>query len=166
MPPTDPDRAAVYDAETRLERWLDLGEITVFGSHWVPEPEVRFARVDDVQTYADRVLAHLGHGVGVRVRARRGATAAHYEHAGRVIAVPSPQVGGSWALREAVVLHEIAHHLHATGPGGPAGAQGAHGPQFRAQLVDLHRRLGHEVVARLLAIAYTDAGVPPGPTPG
>lgn len=120
----DPDVTGVYTAEDRLARWLELGAVTVFGSRWVLEPEVVFARVDDAQRYVDRVLAHL-HARGwheteaaltpVTVRERRGARKAHYEQHKHTIAIPGHEHGGAWALRESVVLHELAHHLCAMG---------------------------------------------------
>ena len=133
---SDPDVNAVYTAEDRLARWLELGTVAVFGSRWALEPEVVFARVDDVQHYADRVLAHLSgqgwRGAGARpgspvppvlVRERRGDRKAHYEQDKRTIAIPGPGKAGSpdagWALRESVVLHELAHHLRATGVTAP-----------------------------------------------
>lgn len=137
--PPDPDARGVYTAEDRLERWLELGTVTVFGSPWVLEPEVRFAQVTDVQRYVDRLSAHLvaaGWGAipAVRVRRRAGLTKATYEagppasaaartrggdnrgvdNRGGTIALPDRVAGDArsgWALREALVLHEFAHHL-------------------------------------------------------
>jgi putative metallohydrolase (TIGR04338 family) len=86
-------------------------------------PEARFARVDDVQRYVDRILASqsiidiFGHRPPVTVRARRSAKPkAHYEPDRAVIAIP--EVGPARKmLRELVVLHELAHHLDtSTGP--------------------------------------------------
>ncbi|WP_226343920.1 TIGR04338 family metallohydrolase [Agilicoccus flavus] len=149
MPAHDPDVHDVYDAEDRLDRWSDLGVVTVFGSAWVLEPEVRFGRVEDVQAYVDRVLAHVGHPQPARVRRRRGATRAHYEQGG-VIALPGPEVGGRWALRENTVLHELAHHL--VGGGG-------HGVEFRRAYVRLQRDTGHPSAAALVTAAYAEAGL-------
>ena len=101
---TDPDANDVYDAEDRLDRWSDLGTVRVFGSTWVLEPEVRFARVEDVQRYVDAALARIGHPRPVRVRPRRGARRAHYE-AGGVIAEPCPP---SAAMRASIALFRSA----------------------------------------------------------
>ncbi len=118
-------------------------------------PEARFASVDSIQAYADRVV---GPGV-VRVRARAGAAGAHYESgpAGPVVAVPAGR-DGAWALRELVVLHELAHHLVAE-----AGADGAaHGPSFTAALVDLASRVMGPEAGLALRIVYLESGVAVG----
>ena len=56
------------------------------------------------------------------VRARRGVTAAHYENAAGAgtIAVPDRRPA-DWAMRELVVLHEVAHHLQPGRAGARAG---------------------------------------------
>ncbi|WP_278255805.1 hypothetical protein [Nocardioides convexus] len=115
----------------------------------------------------DRVLAHLratgsryddGTGldladVPVVVRARRGHRQAHYERGDLpvrgVIAIPPREVGGSWSLRAAVVLHEVAHHL--------AGVDG-HPAAFRTTFVRLLEDIGMPVLADLLHTAYQALG--------
>ena len=64
------------------------------------------------------------------VRARRAATAAHYENRDGtgVIAVPDLDTA-DWAMRELVVLHEIAHHLCDASP--------PHGSEYVATLCTL-----------------------------
>ncbi|GAB95874.1 putative metallohydrolase (TIGR04338 family) [Kineosphaera limosa] len=160
MSTPDPDRDAVYAAEDRLVRWsaltAELGSVRVFGSAWTPEPEVVFGRVEDIGPYCAGVLDHIGHPHPVTVRARRGATSAHYEEARAVIAIPSARVGGQWAMREFTVLHELAHHV-ASRPGAPEVA--GHGPVFRAALLDLLRQTGHPIAATMLGIAYADEGL-------
>ncbi len=187
-PTLDPDVGGVYTAEDRLARWLDLGTVTVFGSRWALEPEVVFARVDDAQRYVDRVLTHLAahgwrtHGAGgcplapVAVRPRRGALKAHYEQHKHTIAIPPAERGGGWALRESVVLHELAHHLVAIGadppgahveppasphdpPASPHGPPAPHGPRFRRTLLAVFVEAGHPTAAALLGIAFADEGL-------
>ena len=87
------------------------------------------------------------------VRVRRGATAAHYEHDGAaaVIAVPDG-LDGQWAMRELVVLHEVAHHLH-DGPGP------AHGPDFVTTLCDLSAAVMGPEVGHVLRVVYSKEGV-------
>lgn len=118
-------------------------------------PEARFASVDSVQAYVDRVA-----GAGApRVRARAGASGAHYESGpgGAVVAVPAGR-DGAWALRELVVLHELAHHVVAT-----AGADGAaHGPSFTRAFVDLAARVMGPEAGLALRIVYTESGVAVG----
>ena len=129
--------------------------VDVLGVSLTLPPESRFASVDAVQSYADRVL---GPGA-VRVRARAGAGGAHYESgpAGPVIAVPAGR-DGAWALRELVVLHELAHHAVAS-----TGADGAaHGPSFTAAFVDLAARVMGPEAGLALRIVYTESGVAVG----
>ena len=86
------------------------------------------------------------------VRARRGATAAHYERSdddGAAIAVPDR--GSTWALRELVVLHEIAHHL--------SDAEPPHGPQFVETFCGLAEAVMGPEVAHVLRVVYAKEGV-------
>jgi putative metallohydrolase (TIGR04338 family) len=108
--------------------------IELYGSRLTLPAERRFASVSSVQDYADRVLAlnwvraqWVRAAVPVVVRERRGTGAAHYEPAGATLAIPVRRTPGAepWALRELVVLHELAHHLD---PAPAAAAQ--HGPAF------------------------------------
>ncbi|MGN2635232.1 TIGR04338 family metallohydrolase [Nocardia takedensis] len=141
----DSQRAAVYDAERLVRVAFDRADETstrtveVHGSRITLPVERRFASVDSVQTYVDKVLALNWVRAGweraaapVRVRARAGNTAAHYEPEGAVLAVPVHTGATAWALRELVVLHELAHHLEPTGS-----TLAAHGPEFCARYVEL-----------------------------
>ncbi|MEV0028930.1 TIGR04338 family metallohydrolase [Nocardia sp. NPDC050793] len=141
----DTQRAKVYDAEQLVrgmfERADEYGNRTVelYGSHITLPVERRFASVASVQTYAEKVLALNWvraqwdrAEVPVRVRSRAGATAAHYEAADAVLAVPLHTGGTAWALRELVVLHELAHHLEPE-PGEVA----PHGPGFCTRYLEL-----------------------------
>lgn len=149
----DPHKQAVYHAEFRFRRWLDTDDtVTVFGSTWVPEPEVKFGDVGSVQHYVDKVLAHLGWKGLCSVRERRGETKAHYEPFTATIALPPRRIGGTWSLRETVVLHELAHHL--------TRHDEAHGAAFARAMVWLHEQAGYPVRARLLSIAFAEADVP------
>lgn len=161
----DTQRAKVYAAEqfvrTMFDRAAERGEPVVdfFGTPLTLPPEARFASVPAVQRYVDDVLAHpavrdrwpaLG---PLRVRARKGSTAAHYESGGSTIAVPEQRTG--WALRELVVLHEIAHHLdQQSGEEGPA-----HGPNFVATFCELAATVMGPEVAHVLRVVYAKEGV-------
>lgn len=78
--------------------------------------ERKFASLESIEAYCNTVLdlAQVRERYPstaarpVSVRHRRGDRAAHYEHGG-VIAINAS--GTRWALRELVVLHELAHHL-------------------------------------------------------
>ena len=110
-----------------------------------------------MQAYVDSVLNHPGvqaHWPTARpvaVRPRRGRTAAHYErHEGdAVIAVPARR--DRWALRELVVLHEVAHHLcDATPP---------HGPEFVGAFCELAGLVMGPEVEHILRVVYSKEGV-------
>jgi putative metallohydrolase (TIGR04338 family) len=158
----DVQRSAVYAAEqfvrTLFDRAAQRGNRVVdfFGTQLTLPPEARFGSVESVRRYVDDVLAMPA--VGARwqagplaVRARRGATAAHYEvtGSGAVIAVPERQ--STWALRELVVLHEIAHHL--------SGAVPAHGPEFVGTFSALCEVVMGPEVGHVLRVVYDKEGV-------
>lgn len=113
----DAQRARVYDAEQQVRTMLDradergLRTITVHGSTLTLPVERRFASIDSVQAYVDAVLALRWvratwprASAPVRVRARAGSAAAHYERAEATIAVPLHERGTAWGLREMVVF--------------------------------------------------------------
>ncbi len=132
MTRADPQRARVYEAEGVLSRMIDRrGEFPIalaFGSRVVVPDDRKFGDIESVRRYVDAVLglrwvrgaAPERARLPVRVRARAGATRAEYELATSTIAVPPHRVGGRWAMRELVVLHEIGHHLVPDGHHGPA----------------------------------------------
>ncbi|MFD3593808.1 TIGR04338 family metallohydrolase [Nocardia sp. NPDC058640] len=142
-PRRDSQRAKVYDGEQLVRGVFDRADefghrtVDVYGSQLTLPVERRFASVESVQSYVDKVLAlnwvrAQGEraAVPVRVRARSGSAAAHYEPANAVLAVPLHTGSTAWALRELVVLHELAHHL--ADP-----AEAAHGPEFCTRYVEL-----------------------------
>ena len=163
MTPRDTQRAKVYAAEefvrTLFDRAAEHGNRSVdfFGTQLTLPPEGRFASVQAVQRYVDDVLAHPGVrqrwpvAGPLTVRARRGTTAAHYECTddGATIAVPEQRT--SWALRELVALHEIAHHL--------SGAEPPHGPEFVTVLCDLADAVMGPEVGHVLRVVYAKEGV-------
>lgn len=160
----DVQRAKVYAAEafvrTLFDRAAERGsaDIDFFGTRLTLPPEARFASVAAVGRYVDDVLA-LGpvrdrwpDATALMVRARRGATAAHYEKVGErgVIAVPE-QRHGSWALRELVVLHEMAHHL--------CDARPPHGREFVATLCALAEIVMGPELGYVLRVVFVNEGV-------
>lgn len=144
----------LYQAETRLVRWVEQGTVRLAGMTWMPEPDPLFRDVQEVTRFSERACDRLG-VPRVSVRARKGPRQAHYSPALMEIAVPTAQVGGAWALRGLVVVHELAHHLVTVGgvrEGGP------HGATFRTRLMHALDVLGYPVQARLLRLALeTDA---------
>ena len=131
-------RAKVYAAEDAWGARLDAARrgarrACVAGSSVLLPAEVLFGTLDAAQDYA---TAHLAAWdvPPVRLRTRRGPTRATWEggEGESVIALPVPERGTSWALREAVLLHELAHHLafHLDGCAD-------HGPAFVRRMLDL-----------------------------
>ena len=148
----DTQRGRVYSAQHNLGQIFDNARtnptFTIEGITVTLPPEGKFASLESIQAYVNRVLRHPAvtaefphlDGAKILVRRRKGAKAAHYERATQTIAIPD-QVG--WAMRELVVLHELAHHL----------SWDQHGPQFVGAFVALlDAVMGPEValVARML----------------
>jgi putative metallohydrolase (TIGR04338 family) len=159
----DTQRGKVYAAEqfvrTLFDRAAEHGSRVVdfFGTPLTLPPEGRFASVESVQRYVESVLNHPSVQrqwpalTPISVRPRRGVTAAHYErHDGAaVIAVPARH--DRWALRELVVLHEIAHHV--------CDVQPPHGPQFVATFCELAGVVMGSEVEHVLRVVYLKEGV-------
>lgn len=163
-PGRDTQRANVYAAETFVRTLFDRAaergsaDIDFFGTRLTLPPEARFASVAAVGRYVDDVLAlepirrRWPEATALMVRARRGATAAHYEKVGEtgVIAVPE-QRHGSWALRELVVLHEMAHHL--------CDARPPHGTAFVATFCELAELVMGPELGYVLRVVFAKEGV-------
>jgi putative metallohydrolase (TIGR04338 family) len=161
--PRDTQRAKVYAAEGFVRTVFDrAGEhgnrvVDFFGTQLTLPPEGKFASAASVQRYVDEVLAHPAvhqrwPGAGaLTVRPRRGATAAHYERSDDNATIAVPDRRDTWALRELVVLHEIAHHLsHAEPP---------HGPEFVATFCELAGAVMGPEVGHVLRVVYAKEGV-------
>ncbi len=158
----DGQRQRVYDAEHLVHRIFDRSAeypiIEVAGSRVTLPVERRFGGVEDVQRYLDLVLGQRWvvdrwprARVPVLVRERVGASKAHYERVGAVMAVPGSRAGSGWALREWVVLHELAHHL-------ADGAEVAHGPPFVDRMLTLVDGIVGPEAALLLRVTLLDVG--------
>ena len=162
--PRDSQRAKVYAAEefvrTLFDRAAEHGSRSVefFGAQLTLPPEARFGSVPAVQRYVDEVLAlpsvrrQWSKVAPLTVRARRAATAAHYESRDStgVIAVPDLDTA-DWAMRELVVLHEIAHHL--------CDAQPPHGSQYVATMCALAELVMGPELGHVLRVVYAKEGV-------
>lgn len=162
--PRDSQRSKVYAAEefirTLFDRAAEHGShaIDFFGTQLTLPPEGRFGSVESVQRYVDDVLAlpavreRWPTISPLRVRARRAATAAHYENRGGagIIAVPDRDTA-DWAMRELVVLHELAHHLCQAPP--------PHGPEFVATMCRLSELVMGPELGHVLRVVYAKEGV-------
>ncbi len=132
----DPDKEDVYSADWQFRAVLDLANEVEdrtynFHGHMLELPDERkFADLESIQRYYNSVCAleqvqrEWPGAVAPTVKQRRGETSAHYTPLGREVHVP---IKGRWALREIVVLHELAHHF----------ADDHHGPKFQGAWVYL-----------------------------
>lgn len=164
---TDAQRSRVYDAERELEFILaNGGTIEHFGSTFTLPAERRFGDVDSVAPYLDKVLAFEPvaqlprAAVPVQVRERRGITRAHYDRDTSTIAIPPYRLGSrsqqGWALRETLVLHELAHHLC---------DESGHGPDFTAHELYLFEHVIGPEAAHLLRVSFYEHHVKIGDAP-
>ena len=165
MSARDSQRSRVYAAEQFVRTLFDRAAahssraIDFFGDPITLPPEARFASLESVARYLGEVLAlptvtaRWPNAGPITVRPRRAATAAHYEnHVGTgIIAVPERGAAG-WAMRELVVLHELAHHL-------AVGRGPAHGPEFVATFCELVTAVMGPEVGHVLRVVYAKEGV-------
>lgn len=145
---------------TLFDRAAQHGSPSVefFGTQLTLPPEARFGSVASVQRYVDDVLALVTvqrtwpEASALRVRARRAASAAHYENrnGAGTIAVPDRNTA-DWAMRELVVLHEISHHLCQVAP--------PHGPEFVATMCTLCELVMGPELGHVLRVVYAKEGV-------
>jgi putative metallohydrolase (TIGR04338 family) len=151
----DTERATVYAAEDDWATRLDAARqgavrAVIAGSSLVLPAELRFGSLGAAQVYADHHVQGLP---PVRLRTRRGSSKAHWEEPG-VIALPVPAHGTPWALRETVLLHELAHHVdfHRHGVS-------SHGSSYRQCMLELvEQALGPEA-ALALRVDYGEHGL-------
>ncbi|MHA7651155.1 TIGR04338 family metallohydrolase [Mycobacterium sp. ML4] len=160
----DSQRAKVYAAEEFVRVMFDRAaehgspSMDFFGTRLTLPPEGRFASVASVQRYVDDVMAlpavrrKWPDVPGPVVRARRGATSAHYENrdGAGTIAVPDRDTA-DWAMRELVILHEVAHHLCRVPP--------PHGPDFVATMCTLTELVMGPELGHVLRVVYAKEGV-------
>ncbi|MFD4367056.1 TIGR04338 family metallohydrolase [Rhodococcus sp. NPDC058521] len=172
-PGRDSQRALVYEAEQLVRNMFDRADDTgvrtveLIGSEVTLPVERRFASIESIQDYVDRVLAlnwvrarWERASVPVHVRARAGNSAAHYESDCAAIAVPEYHSGTAWAFRELVVLHELAHHLDPSHPDDPgARVDPAHGPEFLDRYLTLVSEIIGPESGFVLRATLTAAGV-------
>jgi len=161
--PRDTQRSKVYAAEEFVRKLFDRASergnraLDFFGTNVTLPPEGKFGSVDAVQRYVNDVLAHPAVRARwsdlppVTVRGRRGETAAHYEWTPDSATVAVPDRETTWALRELVVLHELAHHV--------AQADPPHGPLFVATFCDLAAAVMGAEVGYVLRVVYAKEGV-------
>lgn len=165
----DPEVERVYLCEDRLQRWARAGRAVVVDGRLVSvEPEHDFADLTSATLFCTVTCLELGLPP-VRVRLRKGDTKSHYRAAQAHVAPDGAEIAlASWGGARLVVLHELAHHLahHRViqqqaiqQRGGRGIAEPAHGPVFRASLVDLLKHVSLPKQAAELQRLFTDAGL-------
>jgi len=129
----------IYQVEFALRDILDVaneGDRTyrIAGMELTMPVEYKFGELDHIQKYANAVIRDYNGRHGTRhkkVRVVEGRKSLHrkayYTHSMARITLPQRD-RGSWAWRQVVVLHEIAHHL--------ASCHG-HGVEFARVMLDL-----------------------------
>ncbi len=159
----DSQRAKVYDAENLVHRIFDRSAqfpvVEVAGSRLTLPVERHFATLESVQVYVDAVLAAAAVRarwpracLPVAVRERSGQQQADYQRLTAILAVPLHVGNRAWALRELVILHELAHHLADT-------EEEPHGPAFTERLIALTGEIVGEEAGFLLRTTMWDNGV-------
>jgi putative metallohydrolase (TIGR04338 family) len=161
--PRDAQRSKVYAAEDFVRKLFDRVDshanraLDFFGTNITLPPEGRFGSAAAVQRYVDDVLtlptvrARWPAPAPVRVRARRGERAAHYESTSDAATIAVPDRQTTWALRELVILHELAHHLSQADP--------PHGARFVATFCELAAAVMGAEVGYVLRVVYAKQGV-------
>ena len=168
MAERDTARALVYAAENQWSAALDRGGvIDFFGSKLTLPQQKQFETIQAMQSYCDGVMArecvlsrHPCAG-SVVVRARAGQRMAHYESVSKTIAIPLSGTAGepSWACREAVLLHELTHHLLFSSADPTAAAAAIHGSAFTTSMCWLVCEVLGSEAALVLQGAYQGSGV-------
>jgi putative metallohydrolase (TIGR04338 family) len=153
----DVQRQRAYNGEFAMRDMLDVARkhecstVEIAGTVLNAPQERVFGDLESIQRYVNKVLAlnwvratwDAAHQP-ISIRRRKGTTKAHYRLG--EIAIPD-QVG--WAMREIVVLHEVAHHL----------ARGAgHGPRFVGTFVALVTEILGEEAGFMLRVCMLDCG--------
>nr|WP_296777222.1 TIGR04338 family metallohydrolase [Rhodococcus sp. (in: high G+C Gram-positive bacteria)] len=163
----DSQRSKVYEAETLVRVIFDravernLRTVEILGSTITLPIERKFASLESVQSYVDAILklnwireTWPQAGSVVHVRERSGAGASHYERDSHTIAVPMHRRNEAWALRELVVLHELAHHFQPEQSDIPS-----HGGEFVDRFVTLVSEIIGQEAGFLLRATMLESGV-------
>jgi putative metallohydrolase (TIGR04338 family) len=155
----DPDQLAVYAAEADFRALLDSAEkyenwdYEFYGYKMQLPRERKFADLESIQRYLDMVMelpqvkARWSRETP-KVRPRSNGAFAHYEPATNQIAICVMR-GERGAMRELLVLHELAHALE----------RDKHGPRWRGALIFLVQEcVGHEAAMVLGAFLDQEVG--------
>ncbi len=153
----------MYAAEDQWSAVLDRGgSVDFFGSRLDLAAQRRFGDIDSIRRYVEAVIAlpaivarYPGAGQVV-VRERAGQSRAHYEAQTSTIAIP---MKSTWAARESVILHEVAHHLVGGSKESSSTRHQWHGVRFRQAMCLLAQVVLGAEAALLLRAGYEEAGL-------
>lgn len=164
MSKRDPQQSKLYYAERQLWDIFDTcaqthnPEVEVEHQLLTLPPEGKFADIARLQKYYDDVCAMMG-APSVSVRASRND---HGNAFTRCLAqeIVIPDGRDRWAMRELVVLHELAHHI--TFNQSPLCE--SHGGEFVANYIELLTRVMGEPAGWCARVIYSKNGVKEGAT--
>jgi len=147
----DTQTSKVYAAENEfrqvLDRQYDYPIIELAGSRIVVPLERKFGQLENIQRYVDQVCYIMGIARAPHVRERKGQTIAHFEYLKNQIAIPTLD---RWAMREVVVLHELAHAM--------SDLEENHGQQFMINMLDLVEKMMGDEARLMLTIMFHERG--------
>lgn len=146
----------VYNAEFALRDIFSNCTVSrtavVHGTTVTLPDERRFGALETVQAYADAVIDMVGHHYGVKpvkvIEGRKSLRRKAYWDWDRIV-LPKRDVT-SWAWREIVVLHELAHHMT---PGA------GHNTEFCAAFVHLLKEIMGPEAGWLMTVLLADNGI-------
>lgn len=162
---TDIQKQNVYDAEHAYVIYMDLAaesesgmvQAKIAGSTMTVSMDRKFSDLAGVQRYVDAITAspYINQkfpsiaGVKIAVDPRLESRS-YYRNMNHQITLAGSKKSGRWAMREFVVLHELAHaatrHI------------GGHGPEFAAAFVELVEFAISPEVAYALRMSMYEAG--------
>lgn len=150
----DTQKSALYYAEDLLAKLFDQcvesgnPTVEVEGITLTLPPEAKFGSIASVQTYCDQVCDTVQQR-RVNVIAARTTHTARYYWFERRLSVPDGR--DRWAMRELVVLHELAHMMSPEGP--------PHGPLFVAAFIDLLTQIMGPPAGLATRLIYSANGI-------
>ena len=148
----DFQKTALYNAEWQvqaiLDRQYDDQVVCIAGSTIAIPMERKFSSIETVQRYVDTLVGPDK----IKVSPTRSDSQHAFGRRGHIsFPVERSRKGAPWALRETVVLHEIAHALNPEFD--------RHGPSFSATLVDLVERAMGPEASFLYKIIFHQNGI-------
>lgn len=144
---------AIYDAERSVQFILDQQFenplINIARSTIEVPKELKFGDIASVQRYADLVTDRVG---CTRVKAVEQSKRASLRAFYRGGEIHFPVQSGRWAMRETVVLHEIAHHI-------TEDWEDPHGAVFAGNLLDLVETMMGPAAAFIMRVTFHQTGI-------